>query len=129
MTLNHINIAVPVIAEARPLFESYFGFRCIHDEGDNKIAVLTDQSGFVLTLSNFEKADAFDYPKAFHIGFGQKSREDVNHLYERLKAGGIDAKTPKEFHGAWTFYLHAPGGFLVEVFYQETRGGQPDFGN
>jgi catechol 2,3-dioxygenase-like lactoylglutathione lyase family enzyme len=25
---------------------------------------------------------------------------------------------PREFHGAWTFYFRAPGGFLVEVMHQ-----------
>ena len=35
-----------------------------------------------------------------------------------LKSDGFDMEPPKEFHGAWTFYFRAPGGFLVEVFYQ-----------
>ncbi|HMF19607.1 MAG TPA: hypothetical protein VKE98_20540 [Gemmataceae bacterium] len=40
-------------------------------------------------------------------------------------------KRPHEFHGAWTFYLRAPGGFLVEIFHQpgaERRGGCESFG-
>jgi hypothetical protein len=42
----------------------------------------------------------------------------VDEIYENLKSGGFDASPPREFHGAWTFYLRAPGGFLVEVGHQ-----------
>ena len=80
--------------------------------------VLVDESGFVFTLSNFEKATEVDYPGAFHIGFIQESREQVDAMHARLKADGFDVKTPKVFHGAWTFYFRAPGGFLVEVLHQ-----------
>jgi hypothetical protein len=88
--------------------------------------VLTDESGFVLTLNNFARAAAAAYPGAFHVGFRQDSREQVDAVYRRLKADGFDLKPPHEFHGGWTFYLRAPGGFLVEVFQQpgsERRGG------
>ena len=39
-------------------------------------------------------------------------------------------KPPHEFHGGWTFYFRAPGGFLVEVFHQpesERRGDGDSF--
>jgi hypothetical protein len=46
----------------------------------------------------------------------------VDEIYARLKADGFDAEPPREFHGAWTFYLRAPGGFLVEVGHQHRQG-------
>jgi hypothetical protein len=55
----------------------------------------------------------------------------VDAIYQRLKAGGFDMKAPHDFHGGWTIYFHAPGGFLVEVFHQpgaEHRGGGASFG-
>jgi catechol 2,3-dioxygenase-like lactoylglutathione lyase family enzyme len=117
MRLNHLNLAVPDVAATRAFFEAYFGFRCLSDRGP-AIAVLMDDSGFVLALSNFEKATEVSYPGAFHVGFNQDSREQVDAMYDRLKADGLASKPPHEFHGAWTFYFHAPGGFLVEVFHQ-----------
>jgi hypothetical protein len=51
----------------------------------------------------------------------QESRERVDEIHQNLKSNGFDVKSPKEFHGAWTFYFHAPGGFLVEVGYQHTE--------
>jgi catechol 2,3-dioxygenase-like lactoylglutathione lyase family enzyme len=118
MRLNHLNLTVPDVAASREFFETYFGFRCLTARGNNTLAVLADEAMFILTLNNFEKATEVKYPGAFHIGFMQDSREKVDAMHARLKADGFDPHTPKEFHGAWTFYFHAPGGFLVEVLHQ-----------
>lgn len=118
MVLNHVNLTVPDVRQTRAFFETYFGFRCVADRGRDALAVLIDESGFVLTLNNFDKASTVEYPGAFHIGFMQESRERVDAIHEVLKSGGYEAEPPREFHGAWTFYLRAPGGFLVEVGHQ-----------
>jgi catechol 2,3-dioxygenase-like lactoylglutathione lyase family enzyme len=118
MRLNHLNLTVPDVPETQAFFETYFGFRRVAQMGRDTIAVLVDESGFILTLNNFDKATEVEYPGAFHIGFMQESRQQVDEMYERLKSAGLAAEAPKEFHGAWTFYFRAPGGFLVEVFHQ-----------
>ncbi|HMF16328.1 MAG TPA: VOC family protein [Gemmataceae bacterium] len=131
MALNHVNLTVPDVPKTRAFFETYFGFRCVAEPQSGAIVVLVDESGFILTLNNFDKAAAeIVYPAAFHVGFRQDSREQVDAIYQRLKADGFDMKPPHEFHGAWTFYSRAPGGFLVEVFHQpgvEHRGGGQSF--
>lgn len=116
MALNHLNLTVPDVAQTRAFFERYFGFRCIAQP--QSLVVLIDESGFVLSLNNIDKAAAVAYPGAFHVGFRQDSREQVDAFHLRLKADGFDIKPPREFHGGWTFYFRAPGGFLVEVFHQ-----------
>ncbi|MBV8126075.1 MAG: VOC family protein [Planctomycetaceae bacterium] len=121
MRLNHLNLTVPDVPRTREFFETYFGFRCVAAEQGRDLAVLVDESEFVLTLNNFDKATEVEYPGAFHIGFMQESRERVDEIYERLKSDGFDVKPPKQFHGAWTFYFRAPGGFLVEVLHQYDR--------
>jgi catechol 2,3-dioxygenase-like lactoylglutathione lyase family enzyme len=118
MALNHLNLTVPDVARTREFFEKYFGFRCIAQRGEDALAVMRDETGFVLTLNNFGKASEVEYPGAFHIGFMQANRQHVDEFHRRLTADGFDAKPPHEFHGAWTFYFRAPGGFLVEVFHQ-----------
>jgi catechol 2,3-dioxygenase-like lactoylglutathione lyase family enzyme len=118
MALNHLNLTVPDVPRTREFFEKYFGFRCIAERAGDTLSVMRDESGFVLTLNNFDKATEVEYPGAFHIGFMQDSRQRVDEMHRRLKADGFDAKPPHEFHGAWTFYFRAPGGFLVEVFHQ-----------
>ncbi len=115
MPLNHLNLTVPEVPRTREFFEKYFGFRCIMDREPQSLVVLVDDSGFVLTLNNLGKVGEVKYPGAFHIGFIQETREQVDAFNARLKSDGFDVKPPMEFHGAWTFYFRAPGGFLVEV--------------
>jgi catechol 2,3-dioxygenase-like lactoylglutathione lyase family enzyme len=121
MALNHLNLTVPEVAPTRAFFEKYFGFRLLMERGD-ALAVMADETWFVLTLNNFGKEKEVAYPGAFHVGFNQDSEEKVDELYRRLTSDGFEAKPPHEFHGAWTFYLRAPGGFLVEVFHQRGVG-------
>ena len=130
MALNHLNLTVPDVAQTRAFFETYFGFRCVQARQSDALVVLVDESGFVLTLNNFAKAAGVAYPGAFHVGFRQDTREQVDAIYQRLRTNGFDMKPPHEFHGGWTFYLRAPGGFLVEVFHQsgvERRGDGDSF--
>jgi catechol 2,3-dioxygenase-like lactoylglutathione lyase family enzyme len=124
MRLNHVNLTVPSVPQSREFFETYFGLRCIAEKGRDALAVLLDESGFVLTLNNFGNATKVEYPGAFHVGFMQESPEQVDEMYARLKSGGFEMEPPKHFHGAWTFYLHAPGGIMVEVGHQYGPGGQ-----
>ena len=132
MALNHLNLTVPNVPQTRAFFETYFGFRCLAGAPQSDtFVVLVDESGFVLSLANFTEAEEVVYPGAFHVGFRQDSREQVDAIYQRLKADGFDMKPPHEFHGGWTCYFRAPGGFLVEVFHQsgvERRGGGESFG-
>ena len=116
--LNHLNLTVADVATSRDFFATYFGFHCLVERGPGTLAVLVDDLGFVLTLSNFAKATEVTYPGAFHVGFMQDDRAKVDAYYERFKADGFNPKPPHEFHGAWTFYLKAPGGFTVEVGHQ-----------
>jgi lactoylglutathione lyase len=118
MRVNHLNLTVPDVRQTREFFETFFGLKCVFDLGRNALAVMIDESGFILTLNNFEKASEVEYPGAFHIGFMQDSRERVDEIYQQLKAGGYEAEPPREFHGAWTFYFRAPGNFVVEVGHQ-----------
>jgi lactoylglutathione lyase len=121
MRLNHVNLTVPDVSRTREFFETYFGLRCVAEKGRDALAVMVDESGFVLTLNNFGKTTKVEYPEAFHVGFMQESRERVDEIHARLKSGGFDVESPREFHGAWTFYFRAPGGFLVEVGHQHRR--------
>jgi lactoylglutathione lyase len=118
MRLNHLNLTVADVPKSRDFFETYFGFKCVLEKGRDALAVMVDDSRFVLTLNNFDKAADVTYPGAFHIGFMQDSREKVDGIFERLKADGFNPQAPREFHGAWTFYFMAPGGFTVEVGHQ-----------
>jgi lactoylglutathione lyase len=79
--------------------------KCVNRRG-NTFAVLFDDDQFVLTLM---KGKEIRYPKTFHIGFPQESREKVDQIHQRLKNDNYEVTAPVESHG-YTFYVKAPGG-------------------
>lgn len=110
MKLNHVNLTVTDVQAAAEFLEKYFDLR---NHGGNKgFTVLFDDDGLVLTL--MKGKGEIKYPETFHIGFAQESEEKVNEINQRLKADGFDVQPPERSH-AWTFYVQAPGGFMVEV--------------
>ncbi len=114
MKLNHINLTVTDVSEAKAFLEKYFDLRS-KGGGDNKnLVVLFDDNGLALTLMKAGRGTEVQYPGYFHIGFIQESEERVNEINQRLKGDGFDVKPPQRSHG-WTFYVNAPGGFTVEV--------------
>lgn len=144
--LNHIDLVVANVGENRAFFEKHFGFKTLIEFPD-KLAVTTDGSGMTLVFSspeiageigNFQRTGtaeskdkgmdgantkkAIEYPAGFHIGFHQDSKEAVDEIYKKLKAAKVEVNEPKDYHGAWTFFAKAPGGFYVEVFHQSRRG-------
>ena len=123
MRMNHINLAASDVPASRAFLETYFGLRCRAAPGPETIVVLTDDDDCLVTLSNFKKTDDVVYPGGFHIGFMQSSRAAVDAMHARLSGDGITVGPCKKFHGAWTFYVKAPGGFTVEVGHQETMFG------
>jgi len=116
MRLNHIDIAVHDVSAARAFLETYFDLHCIAERGT--VAIMRDDAGVIVALSNFGHAKEVTYPKEFHVGFFQNTKERVDEIFERLQADGYASRKPKNLHGAWTFYFTAPGGFLVEVGHQ-----------
>lgn len=116
MKLNHLNLTVSDVPDAQAFLKTYFGFEpAFGASQDDPVAVLKDDNGLLLTLMNPQNEDKVTYPGMFHIGFVQNSRAEVDAVYERLRGAGFKAKSAHEFHGAYTFYVKAPGGFTVEV--------------
>ena len=110
MRLNHINLTVSDVEASKTFLMTYFGLRESSSRNKNQ-AFLHDDDGLVLSM--FKGKDA-TYPAMFHIGFIQNSPADVDAIYARMTADGIVADPPRQLHG-WTFYVNAPGGFMVEV--------------
>lgn len=117
MKLNHLNLTVTDVPATSEFLEEYFGLRSAVTRGDS-FAALADDDNLVLSLM---KGKEVSYPGIFHVGFVQESEELVDEINRRLKDDGYDVKPPERFHGSWTFYCEAPGGFTVEVL----SGGGP----
>ena len=127
MKLNHINLTSVDVAADRAMFETYFGLHCSIMRG-KALAVMHDEDGMILVLNDFaKKRGDFAYPAdsdVHHIGFIQDSKSQVDALHARLTADGWDAPEPRDYHGSWTFYFKAKGGYFVEVATQ-TRLDRP----
>jgi catechol 2,3-dioxygenase-like lactoylglutathione lyase family enzyme len=118
MKLNHINLTTTDIASDRAMFERYFGMRCLVARG-KALIVMEDDDGMVVVLNNFaRKRGSFAYPEDYdvlHVGFIQETRAAVDAMHARLVADGWDIQAPHNYHGAWTFYFKAKGGYFIEV--------------
>ena len=116
LQLNHLNLAVPDVAEARGFFETFFEFKCVDTKGADALAVLEGKGGFTLVLSNLDKTGMPVYPKDFHVGFILDSAEQVYKVFQQLQSAGIELPhQPREMRGSLIFYCHVPGSILLEV--------------
>lgn len=116
MKLNHLNLSVGDVRETANFLQTYFGLRPMSQgAGNDRFVLLFDDNNLVLTLMKGSENAEVKYPPGFHIGFIQENEEKVNEINQRLKDAGFEVKPPRRFHGSWTFYFNAPGGFLIEV--------------
>jgi catechol 2,3-dioxygenase-like lactoylglutathione lyase family enzyme len=118
MQINHLNFPVTDVAQTRSFFEKHFNFTCREIKGDNMMAILDGEEGFVLTLmsADFNRNGNSTYPDAFHLGFLVNDRDEVQSIWQRLHNDGVVLEQePHNMRGVYGFYLHAPGNILVEV--------------
>jgi len=112
MKVNHLHLMVPDVPAASTFFEKYFELR--KASGNAGLTVLLDEDGFVLTLMKAGSKSGKTYPENFHVGFFLADEARVDAIHARMAADGIDVASPQRAH-AYSFYVKAPGGFLVEV--------------
>jgi lactoylglutathione lyase len=112
MRVNHLHLMVPDVPAASAFFEKYFELR--KASGNAGLTVLLDDGGFVLTLMKMNSKSSRTYPENFHVGFFVESESTVDAIRDRMLADGLEVAAPTREH-AYSFYVSAPGGFLVEV--------------
>lgn len=116
MHLNHLDLCVPDVAATAAFFTRHFGLRLIDMRGQDRLAIMEDGNGFVLVLSNFEKASEFRYPEQFHIGFVLEDEAAVTAAYDDCRDGGVAIVHPlNRNRRGLMFYCACPGGIMIEV--------------
>ncbi len=115
MRLNHLDLPVTDVAEARRFFEGWFNFTHERTLGQDGLSVLRDEGGLLLVLSRRSRRGPQSFPDTFHLGFHLESVSAVSALHRRMRDAGITCEPPKERRGAFSFYVVAPGGLLVEI--------------
>jgi len=128
MKLNHLNLCVDDLSEARRFFETFFDFQFLEQKG-KALVVMSDENGFILVLSDpkaFKGNKAVRYPEAFHIGFLVETSSEVDRAYNRLLAGGIEIdKEPYTMRGSsYGFYFTVFNGLLIEVSCLDYKDGK-----
>ena len=115
MILNHIDLQVSNIDAATKFFETHFGLRCTYRR-EGQIALLADDGGLQLGLSNLHSSPPPVYPPDFHIGFVQENVRQVREIYERVKGAGVEIKFELQEAGPnLAFVCLAPDSIRVEV--------------
>jgi catechol-2,3-dioxygenase len=118
-TLNHTNLTTYDVPALTEFFHSVFDFQ-VMDRRNDKLAVLRNSDGFVLTLMYDKRMTPEQgYPGLFHVGFLQPTQDAVDCLHEALIARNYMAPKPAKLRRggpvAYGFYYDAPGGVVVEV--------------
>jgi catechol 2,3-dioxygenase-like lactoylglutathione lyase family enzyme len=116
MRLNHLDLPVPDVARTRDFFVDHLGFRHRETKGDDALAILEGDHGFILVISRLRAHGAQGFPADFHVGFHLESREAVEALHDRLAGAGVEIMMPpRAMRGGWGLYFRGPNGLLVEA--------------
>lgn len=120
MQMNHVDLQVSNVGAAKEFFDRFFGLRCVY-ERPGQLAMLRDDAGFSLGLSDLHGSPPPTYPPDFHVGFVLANPREVREIYERLAAAGVAMKFDLQEAGpALAFQCFGPDAIPVEV--QAPRG-------
>jgi lactoylglutathione lyase len=115
MKLNHVDLHVSDVDAARQFFERFFGLRCTYQRR-GEIAMLEDDAGFQLGVSNLRGLRPPAYPPDFHVGFVLERAVDVREIHDNLQAAGIGMKFALQEAGpSLAFQCVGPDAIPVEV--------------
>jgi catechol-2,3-dioxygenase len=117
MQLNHLNLCVDDLTEARTFFQTCFDFQLLEQKKD-AVAIMADGHGFTLVLSNPRAFgnEILPYPEGFHIGFLLDTNDQVDQAYRRLAAAKIPlTQEPRKIRESYGFYFTALNNLLFEV--------------
>jgi lactoylglutathione lyase len=110
MRLNHLHLMVSDVQASAAFLETWFGMERLPG-GRDKFVVMRDDGWLILALMQGKDCT---YPRNFHIGFDRPTRAEVDDIWTRMREAGLAPSTPEAAH-AWSFYVTAPGGFMIEV--------------
>jgi catechol 2,3-dioxygenase-like lactoylglutathione lyase family enzyme len=112
MKLNHLSFPSADVPATAGFFERYLGFTVSSTwEG----SAILKRPGFDVVIDHVRDAVP-EYPRAFHAGFELASFDDVQALYDRFVAEGVEMETGIFNNGRGSrFFCRAPGGVMFEL--------------
>lgn len=115
MKLNHLDLSVLNVPQARDFFVEHFAFICLENKSE-MMSILQGSDGFVLVLDKLKSNDPPNYPGQFHIGFILENESEVENKRGELQRAGIEVPPQLRKNARGTmFYFTAPGAIMIEV--------------
>jgi catechol 2,3-dioxygenase-like lactoylglutathione lyase family enzyme len=115
MKLNHIDLQVSNVSAARVFFETHFGLRCVFQRRE-ELAMLEDDAGLSLGVSNLFDSPPPAYPPDFHIGFILSRESEVRAIHDRLMAANVEIRTSLSRGGPNLYFICVgPDRLVIEV--------------
>lgn len=111
MKLNHLSFPTNDLAATTRFFVEQLGCTATQFPGLSMVK----RPGFDIVI---EEAEGFTvaWPHNFHIGFELPTVADVQAVYARFEADGVEMKTELVHAKRGTrFFCQAPGGLLLEI--------------
>ncbi|MEO7496921.1 MAG: VOC family protein [Massilia sp.] len=113
MQLNHLDLSVSDVGAASAFLCRHFGFALLQTKGQQGMAVLAGEGGFVLVLTRVTQGLA--YPKTFHVGFLVPEAAQVADKHAELEAASVVVSPLQDMRGGPCFYCRTEWGFMLEV--------------
>ena len=115
MNLNHLDLQVSDVAAARDFFVRHFDLQLAF-EREGEIALMRDEAGFSLAVSNLFGSPPPVYPPDFHIGFVLSSETELRAQYDRIRAAGLPLKADLSRGGPNLYFVCiGPDSIPIEV--------------
>ncbi|ALP68288.1 VOC family protein [Paraburkholderia caribensis] len=122
MKLNHLSFPSADTAATAKFFEQYLGFTIA---GTWEKSYILKRPGYDVVIDH-ASGDVPAWPKNFHVGFELPGFDEVQALYERFKADGVQIETGIFNNGRGSrFFCRAPGGVMFEL--NTRRDAAPEY--
>ena len=129
MKCTHIALQVRDIARSIAFYERYCGMGIVHDRMSDPLRVVwlgwgEDPPKFVIVLIH-ESYETNVQPPGQHIGMAVDSREEVDAIYDRARADGLEGLWEPADAGPIVGYycgLPDPDGNIIEFSYGQRIG-------
>lgn len=121
MKLNHLSFPSANPTETARFFERHLGFT-IAGQWDK--SYILKRPGFDVVIEHMAD-DIPQWPRNFHTGFELPSFDDVQMLYERFKAEGVEMETDIFNNGRGSrFFCRTAEGLLFEINTRSDAAGE-----
>jgi catechol 2,3-dioxygenase-like lactoylglutathione lyase family enzyme len=115
--LRHLALRVRDPQASKRFYGELFGMRVVWEPDADNVYLSSGVDNLALHRQAVEGPGALD-----HLGFIVDSREEVDRLAERFRAGGVTITAEPRDHrdGSRSFYCADPDGLSIQVLFEPT---------